>query len=267
MKAIEKDRTRRYETANGLALDIQRFLSNEPVSAGPPSASYRFRKFARRNRIALRVAMLLVLATLLSTWQAIRASRGQAVANAATEQLREKLREAAQSHRFAARELAGQGRYRDALVRLAQACEYAPESTAAAEQAVALGNASEFHSPIATLAGHEGEVNSAQFSPDGLWIVTASRDRTARVWEAESGRLIRTLTGHKGQVNSAQFSPDGSRIVTASDDKTARLWETATGRWSLRYPAIKAWSAARDSARTGAELSRFRMTEPRACGT
>ena len=54
MKAIEKDRTRRYETANGLALDIQRFLADEPVSATPPSAGYQFRKFARRHKAALR---------------------------------------------------------------------------------------------------------------------------------------------------------------------------------------------------------------------
>src|SRR6185436_8539122 len=53
MKAIEKDRTRRYETANGLALDIQHFLSDEPVSATPPGAGYKFRKFARRNKAAL----------------------------------------------------------------------------------------------------------------------------------------------------------------------------------------------------------------------
>jgi serine/threonine protein kinase len=72
MKAIEKDRTRRYETANGLGLDIQRFLSDEPVSAGPPSTFYRFRKFVRRNKPALRavvaVTVLLSLATILSTW-------------------------------------------------------------------------------------------------------------------------------------------------------------------------------------------------------
>ena len=56
MKAIEKDRTRRYETANAFALDIERFLADEPVSATPPSAGYQFRKFARRNKTALRVA-------------------------------------------------------------------------------------------------------------------------------------------------------------------------------------------------------------------
>ena len=50
MKALEKDRNRRYETANGLAADIQRYLDDEPVQACPPSAMYRFRKFARRQQ-------------------------------------------------------------------------------------------------------------------------------------------------------------------------------------------------------------------------
>ena len=50
MKALEKDRTRRYETANGFAADVQRYLADEPVQACPPSAGYRFRKFARRNK-------------------------------------------------------------------------------------------------------------------------------------------------------------------------------------------------------------------------
>jgi serine/threonine protein kinase len=79
MKALDKDRTRRYQTANDLALDIGRFLANETVSAAAPSAMYRFNKFARRNKTALGVAAViaavLVLATLVSTWQAIRAPR------------------------------------------------------------------------------------------------------------------------------------------------------------------------------------------------
>jgi tetratricopeptide (TPR) repeat protein/serine/threonine protein kinase len=60
MKALEKDRSRRYETANGFAQDVQRFLADEPVQACPPSAWYRFRKFARRNRSALAVAGLVL---------------------------------------------------------------------------------------------------------------------------------------------------------------------------------------------------------------
>ena len=69
---------------------------------------------------------------------------------------------------------------------------------------------------LATLAGHEGDVSSAQFSPDGARIVTASDDKTARVWDAATGKSLATLAGHESDVWSAQFSPDGARIVTAS---------------------------------------------------
>ena len=81
MKAIEKDRARRYETANAFAQDIAHFLADETVSATPPSAGYQFRKFARRNKATLRVAAaiaaVLVAATLVSTWQAVRATRAE----------------------------------------------------------------------------------------------------------------------------------------------------------------------------------------------
>ena len=76
MKALEKDRNRRYETASAFAADVRRYLSDEPVEARPPSASYRFRKLARRNRgrltTAALVAAVLVLGTAIATWQAVR---------------------------------------------------------------------------------------------------------------------------------------------------------------------------------------------------
>ena len=66
------------------------------------------------------------------------------------------------------------------------------------------------------------------FSPDGQRIVTASGDKTARVWNASSGQLLATLQGHTNAVQSAVFSPDGQRIVTASEDKTARVFRLVT---------------------------------------
>ena len=81
MSAVEKDRTRRYETAGGLARDIERYLADEPVEAGPPSARYRLGKFARKHRAALATAVafgaVLFGATAISTWQAVRATREQ----------------------------------------------------------------------------------------------------------------------------------------------------------------------------------------------
>src|SRR6266478_1338776 len=75
---------------------------------------------------------------------------------------------------------------------------------------------------------HEGAVHSAQFSPDGQRIVTASGDSTARLWDAANGKPIGEPMKHEKAVPSAQFSPDGQRVVTASIDKKAQLWDTAT---------------------------------------
>jgi tetratricopeptide (TPR) repeat protein/serine/threonine protein kinase len=66
MKALEKDRNRRYETANGFAMDVQRYLADEPVQACPPSAGYRLRKFARRNKTGLVMASVISVALLLA---------------------------------------------------------------------------------------------------------------------------------------------------------------------------------------------------------
>jgi serine/threonine protein kinase len=81
MKALEKDRNRRYESASALAADVQRYLSDEPVAACPPSAGYRLRKYWRRNRrwlvTAGVVAGALLAATAVSIWQAARATEAQ----------------------------------------------------------------------------------------------------------------------------------------------------------------------------------------------
>jgi WD40 repeat protein len=75
--------------------------------------------------------------------------------------------------------------------------------------------------------GHKDTVQSAAFSRDGTRVVTASHDKTARVWDAATGRELAVLRGHPDEVISAAFSHDGSRIVTASDDGTARIWDVS----------------------------------------
>jgi serine/threonine protein kinase len=87
MKCLEKNRARRYQTAMGLVRDVQRYLADDPVEACPPSAAYRLRKLARKYRKALAVAAafgaLLVGGIVVSTWQAVRATRAEREARAA----------------------------------------------------------------------------------------------------------------------------------------------------------------------------------------
>ncbi|HEY1598689.1 MAG TPA: protein kinase [Pirellulales bacterium] len=86
LKTLEKDRTKRYETASSLARDIERYLRDEPVDAHSPSAIDRCRKFVRRNRVPLTTALVVALALIggivASTWQAIRATRAERLAEA-----------------------------------------------------------------------------------------------------------------------------------------------------------------------------------------
>jgi hypothetical protein len=84
MKALEKDRNRRYDTPGGLAEDIERYLSHEAIQARPPSKTYRFKKLVRRNRAAMLTAAVvagaLLAGTAVSTWQALRARRAERAA-------------------------------------------------------------------------------------------------------------------------------------------------------------------------------------------
>src|SRR5712692_932930 len=97
MKALEKDRNRRYETANSLAIDVQRYLADEAVQACPPSAGYRFRKFVRRNKRPVIAAFLLLLALLSgiigTTWGMLRARDAETAAVHETGQKEQALQE------------------------------------------------------------------------------------------------------------------------------------------------------------------------------
>jgi WD40 repeat protein/TPR repeat protein/energy-coupling factor transporter ATP-binding protein EcfA2 len=76
---------------------------------------------------------------------------------------------------------------------------------------------------------HNDYINSAEFSPDGYWMVTASWDKTARVWDTQTGQPVSRPMRHAELLYSARFSPDGRWVVTAAADNTARVWEAKTG--------------------------------------
>jgi WD40 repeat protein/serine/threonine protein kinase len=267
LKALEKDRTRRYETANGLAMDLRRYLADEPVLAAAPTARYRLKKYMHRHRAALAVvagiAGLLIVGTTVSTWQAIRATQERRVAEKSTEAEKEQ-RLAAE----AARQAAEQERVRaDEQRRRAERLLYERDMTLARqmweqndvgrvrqlleESATYPDRGFEWyywqrqtHLGLLTLNGFGGPVSSVAISPNGQRIVTGSADQTARVWDAATGKELLTLKGHSAAINSVAFSPDGQRIVTGSADQTAKVWDAATGKERL---TLKGHSAAINS--------------------
>uniref|UniRef100_UPI0016896B77 WD40 repeat domain-containing protein n=2 Tax=unclassified Calothrix TaxID=2619626 RepID=UPI0016896B77 len=81
-----------------------------------------------------------------------------------------------------------------------------------------------------TLNGHRETVESISFSPDSKTVASASRDKTVKLWDLNTGREIQTLKGHTQVVNSVSFSPDGKTVASASNDTTVKLWDVNSGR-------------------------------------
>ena len=122
------------------------------------------------------------------------------------------------------------GKNTQAFAHLAQALRLNPENRKAITFTAAMLTQLSWHVPLTGSLRHDASVTSEQFSPDGQRVVTTSYDRTARLWDAASGKPIGEPMKHEDTVISAEFSPDGHRVMTASNDKTARFWDAASGK-------------------------------------
>lgn len=111
--------------------------------------------------------------------------------------------------------------------------------------------------PRLVLSGHGDRLTHAAISADGRRIVTSSYDKTARIWDTQTGRCRIVLAGHVGIINSAAFTPDGRHVITASEDHTVRIWEAETGRL---LHSLTGHSAPVNSVAVSGEGSRFVTT-------
>jgi eukaryotic-like serine/threonine-protein kinase len=267
MKCLEKDRARRYETANGLAADLNRHLDNEPVVARPPTVSYRLQKAFRRNKLVFAAGAMVALALLvgmaLAAWQAVRASRErdakelalrQAVA---TQQEQTRLREEAQTaERDEAR-----------LREQAQAEAYASD-TLLAQQAIEannFGHARELlyrHRPqsksdkdlrgwewrylwrqctsdaLAKVRQATSKITDLAVSPDGRWLAVGQNSDRAAVSILEfvdktTARLVTNIPPQRGTDVSVAFSPKEPLLAFNSSQNTATNVQGTIHLWNL----------------------------------
>jgi len=242
MKCLEKERGRRYATANGLAADLRRHLNNEPVIARPPSAGYRFYKAWQRNKLAFvagaSVAGALLAGIVATSWQALEANRARIGEKA--QRLRADA-ENADARRLlyrASMNLAQQAWEQNDFGQLQQLLNEAEQSADRGFEWYYWQR--QVHLPIKTLRGHLDGVTSAAFSPDGRQILTGSLDNSAKLWDAADGRELLSLTGHTDMIRSVAFSHNGQRTATASVDKTAKVWDAVTGQQVLTFRGHRA---------------------------
>jgi WD40 repeat protein/serine/threonine protein kinase len=224
MKALEKDRNRRYESASALAADVQRYLRDEPVQACPPAATYRLRKFARRNKVALAVGLAVAVAVVVSATSAVlvalqrQATRAaqQAEARAEEEGTKAAERERRESY-FHLITLA----HRDLAVELLAQC---PKDLRGWEWHYLMRLCKV--EPV--VLRDSTEVYGVAFSPDGEQIASAGKDGMIKIWDVRTRGVIRKFKAHDKAASSVTFHPEGRHLASAGADRLAKVWDLTT---------------------------------------
>jgi len=249
MRCLEKDRGRRYETPNALALDVQRHLNNEPIAARAPGALYRLRKFVRRNRAAVSTGILLVgvmvAGTVISTWQAVRATTAE----------RESRRVAAELALDKAQLLGESGDTDLALLWLARSLTLAPPD-AGPLQVTIRRSISAWQGEVNAarrVLPHDGAVFAVAYAPGGNVLTVSwkpgATTGTLRRWDPVSGACDepRLFAGSLSDTTPT-FSPDARYLLLGFMDGRTQLNDVATGRtvWEKQeqgaYPTEAAFS-------------------------
>jgi WD40 repeat protein len=245
LKALEKDRARRYETASGLALDVARFLRHEPISARPPGTLYQFRKLVRRNKLVFASAAAVVMALIaglgIATVALVKESRARQEANDRAEESRERL---VDLHVTTGNKFAEDGYDFTALLWFVEALRLDEGDPARADIHRRRIREILHRTPrLNQLWTHDSFVRSAEFSPDGERVISVGWDGMAKVWNTHDGRPVLAPMRTGTQLENGIFTPDGKRILTMDIDGKVGLWNAATGEGLATLPTSAYWGA------------------------
>ena len=264
MKAMRKDRTRRYRSASELADDIENYLNGTPLIAGPESAVYRTRKFMRKHAGSVTTAALVAVAIILGLVASIimgcRAEQARQQEEAARIQVEQALARAEKAERIAQeqRKLAEERAeaYRRAMYsnNLARAKEAIDEISFDRAQKLLDSCEPELRGwewqylkyistdpCIKTFRGHSDEINSIDISPDGKRIASVSDDETVKIWDTATGSEVMILRGHNEKIRCVAFSPEGKRLVSGSQDGIIKIWDSIRGAEVMTLSGHKGW--------------------------
>ncbi|HEX3914079.1 MAG TPA: hypothetical protein VHW71_11260 [Steroidobacteraceae bacterium] len=215
-------------------IDAQRLLEERRADTEPHLVAYIERSSAEDRRLRTRTIRVLTGVAIIVTILAVVAAAAGSVASRkqreAEYQTQETLKSQARlltgaaAQRLKEMDLpAAQGIILEVLTNPVFAQSRTPASINVFQEVRAAD------AELAVLIGHLDGARTARYSPDGTRVVSASRDKSIRVWDARTGVQLAVITGHSDRVNFAVYSPDGTRILSASRDKTARIWDAGSG--------------------------------------
>jgi WD40 repeat protein/serine/threonine protein kinase len=227
MKALEKDRNRRYETASGLGTDVQRYLAGAAVQAVPPSAGYRLRKFVQRNRREVLIAGVATVAAAggVAGLAVSRALIARALKSETEAKERERVETYFQRITVAHRELSI-----DNLAAALRALRECPDDLRDWEwhYLIRLCKVDPLVIPIGA------EAFGVAFSSDGKLLASAGGDGRVKIWNSQTGEVIRQIPAHAKSVVCVTFHVDGRRVAAVDVDNQVKVWDWTTGREEFR---------------------------------
>jgi WD40 repeat protein len=252
MKALAKDRGRRYESASTLAADVERYLHGEPVEACPPSAVYRARKLARRYQGALAsavvVAVALLIGIVLTTWQALRATDAEQVAQTRFEAERVARGQADKAQQQAIDNLYHSLAREARAIRLARVGGYRDRAWDLLKQAARLETREKNieqlrHEAVACMgdfvglapsvhAAFSADIRTAALHPDGTRLAVGLEDGSVLLRDMSTGGQVAQLAKHSAAVYGIAISADGRTIASADGAGHIRVNnQDAAGSW------------------------------------